>query len=142
MRAVSTLLKTRSIMTRRNLFCVRENASRLPMLGTVFLLFAWQFFPPAAGAQDWPQFLGPTRNGVYCGTGLAETWPKEGPTRVWSKKVGQGFSVPAVAGGKLILFHRLAAKDTVEFLHPTNGTATWPSEYPTHSQDGFTVGSG
>src|SRR6266853_977910 len=127
MRAVSTLLTTRSIITRRNPSCVRGIASRVPMLGAILLLFAWQCFPPAAGAQDWPQFFGPTRNGVYCGTALAETWPKEGPTHVWTKKVGQGFSGPVVAGGKLIMFHRLADKETVECLNATNGTAIWQS---------------
>jgi len=59
-----------------------------------------------ACASDWPQFLGPTRNGVYPGTDLAESWPKEGPPIVWRKKVGQGFSGPTVSGGSLILFHR------------------------------------
>ena len=112
------------------------------MLGVVFLLFAWQVFPAKASAQDWPQFLGPTRNGVYCGTGLAETWPKEGPPRVWSKKVGQGFSGPVVASGKLILFHRLADKETVECLNATNGTAIWQSDYPTHYQDDFRFDEG
>ncbi len=107
------------------------------MLGAVVLLFGWQCFPPAAGAQAWPQFLGPTRNCVYCGTALAENWPKEGPTRVWSKKVGQGFSGPVVADGKLIFFHRLADKETVECLNATNGTAIWLSNYPTHYRDDF-----
>ena len=49
-------------------------------------------------AADWPQFLGPTRNGVYAGTDLAKTWPTEGPPVVWQKKVGAGFSGPAVSG--------------------------------------------
>src|SRR6266568_1663980 len=137
MRAGSTLLTTSNTMTRRNRFCVRGIASRVPMLGAVVLLFGWQCFPPAAGAQAWPQFLGPTRNCVYCGTALAENWPKEGPTRVWSKKVGQGFSGPVVADGKLIFFHRLADKETVECLNATNGTAIWLSNYPTHYRDDF-----
>ncbi len=130
-------LRTRSRMTRGNRPGVRRRTSLGPFVGAVFLVFAWQFVPPAAGAQDWPQFLGPTRNGVYCGTGLAEAWPKEGPPRLWSKKVGQGFSGPVVAGGKLILFHRLADKETVECLNASNGTAIWQSDYPTHYRDDF-----
>src|SRR5688572_27631516 len=59
-----------------------------------------------ACASDWPQFLGPTRNGVYAGADLAESWANEGPPVDWKKKVGQGFSGPAVSGGSLILFHR------------------------------------
>src|ERR1051325_9073785 len=39
-----------------------------------------------AHAGDWPQFLGPTRNGAYPGTDLASTWPKDGPPLLWQKK--------------------------------------------------------
>jgi hypothetical protein len=28
-----------------------------------------------AAAEDWPQLLGPTRNGVYDGGDLATSWP-------------------------------------------------------------------
>src|SRR5690348_11585380 len=66
--------------------------------------------------SDWPQFLGPTRNGVYSGNDLAEVWPKDGPPTLWRKKVGQGFSGPVVSGQKLILFHRLENKETVDCL--------------------------
>ena len=30
-------------------------------------------------AADWPQILGPTRNGISPETGLLQTWPKKGP---------------------------------------------------------------
>src|SRR5713226_4028247 len=70
---------------------------------------------------DWPQFLGPTRDGLYSGPPLAKTWPEEGPAKLWEAKVGQGFSGPVVAAGKLILFHRLAEKETVECFEAANG---------------------
>lgn len=86
---------------------------------------------------DWPQFLGPTRNGVYAGPDLAEAWPKEGPTVVWQKKIGAGFSGPVVAAGKLILFHRLGDNETVECLDAHNGKPLWTFEYPTAYRDDF-----
>ncbi len=82
-------------------------------------------------ATDWPQFLGPTRNGVYAGGDLAETWPKEGPAKVWQKSVGQGFSGPAVAEHKLVLFHRVDDKETVECLDAKTGKPLWSFAYPT-----------
>jgi len=91
----------------------------------------------AARSSDWPQFLGPTRNGVYPGNDLAEKWPKEGPVVVWKKAVGQGFSGPAVAGGKLILFHRVNNREIVDCLKATNGAAVWQFEYPTAYRDDF-----
>ena len=50
----------------------------------------------SAIAADWPQLLGPTRNGVYTGPPLLETWPSGGPRVVWRKPVGQGFAGPVV----------------------------------------------
>jgi outer membrane protein assembly factor BamB len=91
---------------------------------------------PAVSA-DWPQFLGPTRNGVYGGPALASSWSKEGPPIVWQRKVGQGFSGPAVAAGKLILFHRLEDKETVECLDASTGKPSWTFDYPTAYQDDF-----
>jgi outer membrane protein assembly factor BamB len=88
-------------------------------------------------AGDWPQFLGPTRDGVYTGADLAAVWPKEGPPVVWRKNIGQGFSGPAVADGKLILFHRLDDKEVVACLDARTGEAKWTKDYPTAYRDDF-----
>jgi outer membrane protein assembly factor BamB len=90
-----------------------------------------------ASASDWPQFLGPARDGVYAGTDLADSWPKEGPPVVWRKKVGQGFSGPAVSGGRLILFHRTGDKEAVECLDAGTGKLLWNFDYPTGYRDDF-----
>lgn len=86
---------------------------------------------------DWPQFLGPNRNGTSLDTNLAASWPKEGPPVRWQKQAGEGFSGPIVATGKLILFHRLNNKETVECLHAGTGKSLWVSEYPTQYKDSF-----
>src|ERR1051326_3186129 len=91
----------------------------------------------AAGAADWPQFLGPNRDGTYPASDLAESWPKEGPPVVWQRKVGQGFSGPVVALGKVILFHRVDDKETVECLRETTGQPLWLFEYPARYRDDF-----
>src|SRR5207249_2323239 len=86
---------------------------------------------------DWPQFLGPSGNGVYASGDLAGAWPKEGPKKVWEKEVGQGFSGPIVAAGKLILFHRIGDKEVVECLDARIGKKIWQFEYPTSYRDDF-----
>jgi outer membrane protein assembly factor BamB len=90
-----------------------------------------------ARGSDWPQFLGPTRNGRSSETNLCETWPKEGAPRVWQKKIGQGFSGPAVVSGKLILFHRLGDRETVECLDTKTSKQLWSFDYPTTYRDDF-----
>ena len=88
-------------------------------------------------AQDWPQFLGPGRDGRYTGPPLAESWPGGGPPRLWSRPVGAGFAGPAVAGGRVILFHRLGGREVVEALDAATGDAVWRYDYATSYRDDF-----
>lgn len=88
-------------------------------------------------AADWPQFLGPTRNGTYAGNDLARTWPKNGPPVLWQHPVGQGFSGPVVSQGRLILFHRLENQETIECFEAKSGASLWKFGYPTAYRDDF-----
>lgn len=88
-------------------------------------------------AADWPQFLGPTRNGVYGGPALAEAWGPSGPKVVWRKQVGQGFAGPAVVGNRVILFHRVGNEEVVEALDAATGKSAWRYAYPTTYRDDF-----
>jgi outer membrane protein assembly factor BamB len=88
-------------------------------------------------AHDWPQFLGPGRNGVYTGPPISATWPAGGPKVVWRKQVGAGFAGPAVVGERLILFHRIANEEVVESLNARTGAAQWRFAYPTTYRDDF-----
>lgn len=88
-------------------------------------------------AADWPQFLGPSRNGVYAGPPLAESWPAAGPRVVWKKQVGAGFAGPAVAGTRVILFHRVGDEEVVEALDAQKGTPLWRYAYRTTYRDDF-----
>ena len=89
-----------------------------------------------ASAEDWPQHLGPQRNGVYTGA-ITSTWPAGGPPRVWQKDVGAGFAAPVVAGNTLILFHRVGREEVVDALDPRTGTVRWHYAYATQYQDDF-----
>jgi outer membrane protein assembly factor BamB len=97
------------------------------------------FLAAAVGlsAEDWPPFLGPERNGVYRGPALAEMWGPQGPKVVWRKNVGQGFSGPVVAQGRVILFHRVGNEEVVEALDPRTGMTQWRYAYATTYRDDF-----
>ena len=90
-----------------------------------------------AAAQDWPQFLGPARDGRYTGPPLAASWPADGPRRLWSRPVGAGFAGPAVVGGRVILFHREGGREVVEALDAATGAPVWRYDYPTSYRDDF-----
>ncbi len=93
-------------------------------------------------AADWPQFLGPTRNGVSTETGLKSTWPKNGPPIVWDREVGDGFSGPVVVGDRVILFQRVGDEEVVECLSAADGKTKWKKGYPTSYRDRFGKGDG
>lgn len=92
-------------------------------------------------AADWPQYAGPTRNGVSTEAGLARTWPKEGPKVVWEKPAGSGWSAPVVAGNSTVLFHRLDDQEVVECVDAT-GKEKWKKSYRARYLDEFNFDNG
>lgn len=106
--------------------------NRLFLATAVLLLTAH-----VCATADWPQFLGPQRNGLYQGAPIVSTFPAAGPKVVWSKKVGQGLSGPVVVGNRVILFHRVGDREVVESLDAATGASQWQYAYPTAYRDDF-----
>jgi hypothetical protein len=88
-------------------------------------------------AADWPQLLGPARNGVYAGPPLSEAWGSAGPRVVWRKQIGAGLSGPVVAQNRVVLFHRVANTEVVEAIDAASGKTQWQYTYPTSYRDDF-----
>ncbi len=109
----------------------------LPFLPGISLIFTLALCLTGLRAADWPQFLGPTRDGVYAGEDLARQWPPSGPRVLWKRDAGQGFANPIVAGGTLILFHRVDGRDVVDALGADDGRELWTFSYPTDYRDDF-----
>ena len=55
------------------------------------LLLATPVTPGWCG-KDWPQWGGPNRDFKVDTKGLADRWPDEGPPRLWSRELGEGYS--------------------------------------------------
>src|SRR5579871_1880360 len=78
-----------------------------------FLMILPSFFLSlglSARADDWPQWLGPQRDGVWRETGILEKFPTGGPKVRWRKAIGAGYSGPAVAKGRVYVTDRLLKK--------------------------------
>lgn len=104
-------------------------------------LFALVALP--LSAADWPQFLGPTRDGRSAAeeAALPATLARE-PEVLWRRSAGSGFAGPVVAGGKVILFHREGGDMTTEALEPRTGKTLWRSVYVTDYVDSFGFDNG
>lgn len=94
--------------------------------------------PAGASAKaEWPQILGPARNGIYTGPEIVPSFPRSGPPQLWTRGVGAGFAGPAVSGDRLILFHRVKNRETVEAMDALTGKTIWTFDYPTSYRDDF-----
>src|SRR4051812_26453302 len=82
----------------------RGNEEKEERVMRIRILLAILLGPAApAIADDWPQYLGPKRDGVWRETGVLDKFPAGGPTVLWKKPLGAGFSGPAVVAGKVFL---------------------------------------
>jgi outer membrane protein assembly factor BamB len=112
------------------------------MIGRWGISISLLCFCSLCAAADWPQFLGPNRNGVAAETNLPLTWPKDGPKTLWKIKVGEGWSGPVVSSNRVIIFHRLDDQEIVEALNVTNGARLWRAAYATDYRDDFGFDAG
>ena len=52
-------------------------------------------------AADWPQFRGPSRDGVSKETGLLHQWPAAGPKVLWTVPMAQGYAGASIVAGRV-----------------------------------------
>ncbi|PYM14808.1 MAG: hypothetical protein DME18_05955 [Verrucomicrobia bacterium] len=91
---------------------------------------------------DWPQFLGPHRNGTSDETGLLDRWPTNGVPVVWEKKIGTGYGAPSVRGDRLVLHHRIGDEEIVECFEAATGKPLWRHGYPSRFIDPYGYNNG
>ncbi len=93
----------------------------------VYLLCATTAF-----AEDWPQWRGPTRDGVWRETGIVRKFASSRLDPVWRVPVGGGYSSPTVADGRVYVTDRLTKPKQVERVHcfdAKTGATLWTHEY-------------
>jgi outer membrane protein assembly factor BamB len=81
-------------------------------------------------AQEWPQYLGPGRNGISAQKGILRTWPEKGPEVLWTVNVGIGFGGPVVKDGKVYLLDRDdKVGDKLRCFDLSSGKELWSFSY-------------
>ncbi|MCS6977487.1 MAG: PQQ-binding-like beta-propeller repeat protein [Gemmatales bacterium] len=97
-------------------------------------------------ADDWPQWLGPQRDGVWRETGILRKFPPGGPKVLWRTPIGAGYTGPAVAEGRVFVMDRITeggrpvvsnsfsrgggkGTERVLCLDASNGQILWKHEY-------------
>ena len=82
----------------------------------------------AAAAQQWPQWRGPTRDGVVPAANVPKAWPEK-PTLKWRQTVGEGYSSPVVDRGRVFVHSRRDPQEIVTAFDLASGKQVWQVTY-------------
>ena len=89
-------------------------------------------------ADDWPQWRGPSRLGVWTETGIVDRFPDAGLTVAWRVPIRSGFAGPVVAGGRVFVLdyqetpgtRTMDGAERLVALDEETGAVLWTREWP------------
>ena len=81
--------------------------------------------PAIVPEHDYPQFLGPNRNGIVPAVNIATDWTRTPPKIVWRRRVGAGWSGFAVAGSIAVTQEQRGNREMVVAYNVADGTPRW-----------------
>lgn len=86
-------------------------------------------------AEDWTQWRGNDRLGVWTETGILERFPKDGLRVAWRTPIGKGYSGPAVADGRVFITEyeavdRNTGIERAVALDERTGEVLWKQQWP------------
>jgi len=106
----------------------RRNVRKFGCLTSIVLLIA-----SISIAEDWPQWRGPNRDGVWNETGVVKKFDSDELKPRWRMPIGSGYSGPTVVDGRTFVTDRIVEPKQLERIHcfdSTSGKSIWTHEYP------------
>lgn len=86
--------------------------------------------PPVSGA--WPRFRGANFDNISTDpTPLARRWGPQGPPRLWSVQLGEGYAAPAIINGRVYVldYDQTARADRLRCFSLATGQELWSQAY-------------
>lgn len=68
-------------------------------------------------ADEWPQWRGPNRDGVWAEAGVIDSFSSPEIERKWTVPISSGYSGPTVADGRVYVTDRVIEPDKIERVH-------------------------
>jgi outer membrane protein assembly factor BamB len=94
--------------------------------------------------DDWPQWRGPSRDGVWHETGIVEKFSQPQLPIKWRAEIGPGYNGPTVADGRVFVMDRQVEPEQVERVHcfdASTGKPVWSYQYACdYGKIGYTAG--
>lgn len=92
------------------------------------LFFVFSAATVVANAQDWTQWRGPARDGSVLSKYAPASWPPS-LKQSWRVEIGEGYSSPVVAGGKVFVLGRRDPEEIVASINLADGKVLWQQKY-------------
>jgi hypothetical protein len=81
-------------------------------------------------AGEWPQYLGPNRNGISAERGFNTNWSQQTPKVLWRQSLGSGFGGAAVSQAKVYVLDRINdERDVFRCFDIHSGQELWQYTY-------------
>ena len=104
----------------------------------IIFLLANSFAPfvSLCHSVDWPQWRGPTRDGILPDKGIVLNTLPEQPKVLWKIKSGEGLASPVVTNGSVFLFENRNKNETMVSISAVDGSEKWATELSPVFEDG------
>lgn len=99
-----------------------------PLLVLVTVLSSHRMGPGECRADDWPQYLGKSRDGMSSEKGLISSIPASGLKEVWKTPLGVSMSGIAIEGGSLFTLFQDESSQFAVCLSAADGKQLWKTE--------------
>ena len=88
------------------------------------------------GGESWTQWGGEGREFTAGSAGLAAEWPEDGPPKLWSRELGDGYSAILAEAGRLYTMYRDGDEEVVIAMNAEDGETIWEHRYETAPREG------
>lgn len=105
--------------------CVRRVLIPMALVAMFCSLTVEHVAAQADAKGEWPQFLGPRRNGLSSETGLLDRWPTDGPKEIWRVPGGVGMSGLAISRDRVLTLVQREGKQWLIALEAKSGESVW-----------------
>ncbi len=96
----------------------------------VACVLLWLIAQSPVAVEEWTQWRGPSRDGRVTAGNTPKAWPSAW-RRAWRAEVGEGYSSPVVAGGRVFVHSRRDPDEVVTAIDLASGKVEWQQKYAT-----------
>ncbi|HCO96635.1 MAG TPA: dehydrogenase [Phycisphaerales bacterium] len=98
----------------------------------LLITFLGLFLAVSTRGEEWPQWRGPSRDGIWPEKGIIDKFDAPSLNIRWRAKIANGYSGPTVAGGRVYVTDRVTIPTQIERVHcfdAMKGNKIWSHDY-------------